>query len=354
MIMKVKPLTVMCLLALPCIAFARKLAPEVEHAMAYGAEARICMKICDGIGAPVSNASVCAVFDMLPKPHSVYGKTDTNGVCVVKGRTNGNKVVFLVGKDGYYGSRKEISYVPMGAEHDVRDGKWQPYGTVESIELRKIRNPARSAVSHMREFKYTKAINAWIGFDLEKRDFVQPYGTGEIVDLEVFFDWDGRTFADYRGMAMKIRFAEKFSGYYQSAVNAVSEFKGPYSALPDATYQQDSDFHERVIIDPNAYGRRYDRKFFDENNCWVVRSRCKVDAEGKLVSAHYSVINNMEFGYDKGGVACICVTGAFNPTPNDTNLEDIDTAERSRHFIRQCEPPPPSPKKKKRKSLWPF
>lgn len=350
---RVKETLTLLFLALPCIVFARKLAPEVEYAMAYGAEARICLKICDDIGAPVSNASVCAVFDMLPKPHSVYGKTDTNGVCVIKGRTNGNKVVFLVGKDGYYGSRKEISYVPMGAEHDVRDGKWQPYGTVESIELRKIRNPARSAVSHMREFNYTKAINAWIGFDLEKRDFVQPYGTGEIVDLEVFFDWDGRTFADYSGMAMKIRFAEKYSGYYQSAVNAVSEFKGPYSALPDATYQRDSDFHERVIIDPNAYGRRYDRKFFDENNCWVVRSRCKVDAEGKLVSAHYSVINNMEFGYDKGGVACICVTGAFNPTPNDTNLEDIETAKRSRHFIRQCEPPPQSPKKK-RKTIWPF
>ena len=137
--MKVKPLTVMCLLALPCIAFARKLAPEVEHAMAYGAEARICMKICDDIGAPVSNASVCAVFDMLPKPHSVYGKTDTNGVCVVKGRTNGNKVVFLVGKDGYYGSRKEISYVLMGAEHDVRDGKWQPYGEKRTLIVKRPR-----------------------------------------------------------------------------------------------------------------------------------------------------------------------------------------------------------------------
>jgi hypothetical protein len=349
---KVKTLIVMCFLTLPCIAFARKLAPEVEHAMAYGAEAKISLKICDDKGVPVSNASVCAGFDMLPRPHSVYGKTDTNGVCVVKGKTNGNKVVFLVGKDGYYGSRKEISYVPMWKEHDVKDGKWQPYGAVESMELRKIRNPAHLTVSYSHEFNNTKVINAWIGFDLEKRDFVQPYGKGEIADLEVLFDWDGKTFADYRGIAMKIRFTEKFSGYYQCVGKTVSEFKGPYFALPDATYQQDADFHERVIIDPNAYGRRYDRKFFDENNCWVVRSRCKVDAEGNLVSAHYSIVYNIEFGYDKGGGVCICVTGAFNPTPNDTNLEDVETAKRSRFFIRHCEPPPSS--KKKRKSLWPF
>ena len=353
MTMNAKSLLALLLLVLPCVVSARKLAPEVERAMAHGAEAEICLKVRDDKGAPVPNASVCAGFDMLPKPHSVYGKTDTNGVCVVKGKTNGNKVVFLVGKAGYYGSRMEISYVPMGKEHDVKDGKWQPYGAMENIELRKIRNPAHLSVAFERVFSNTKAINAWIGFDMEKRDFVQPHGKGENVDFEVFFDWDGKWFPDYTGMGKRIRFTDKFSGYYQCAVNAVSEFKGPYSALPDGLYQQEADFFERVIFDPDSYGRRYERKSFDKSKCWVVRSRCKVDAEGNLLSAHYSVIYNIEFGCDKDGIACICVTGAFNPTPNDTNLEDVETAERSRHFIRQCEPPPP-PRKKKRESLWPF
>ena len=338
--MNVKATLAILLLALPYAVFARKLAPEVERAMAYGADAKICLKVCDDTGTPVTNASVCAGFDMLPTPHSVYGKTDTNGVCVVKGKTNGNKVRFLVGKEGYYGSQKKFSYIPMGAEHDVKDGKWQPYGYIENIELRKIRNPGHLSAAFMREFNNTKKINSWIGFDFEKRDFVRPHGRGEIADFEVLFDWDGRTFADYRGMAMKIRFTNNFSGYYQCVINEVSEFKGPYSALPDATYQHDADFYERVINDPNAYGRRYDRKFFDENKCWIVRSRCKVDAEGNLVSAHYSVVNNIEFGYDKDDIVCICVSGTFNPVPNDTNLEDIETAKRSRHFIRHCEPPP--------------
>ena len=196
--MKVKFLLVLLLLALPCVAFARKLAPEVEHAMAYGAEAKICLKVCDDTGASVSDASVCAGFDMLPKPHSVYGKTDTNGVCVVKGKTNGNKIVFFVGKDGYYGSSKNITFIKMGEEHGVEDGKWQPYGALETIELRRIRNPAPLMSAYMREFNTTKVINAWLGFDFEKRDFVHPYGNGEIKDFEVMFDWDGRSFADYR------------------------------------------------------------------------------------------------------------------------------------------------------------
>ena len=346
--MKVKSLFALLLLAQSCVAFARKLAPEVEHAIAYGAEAKLCLKVRDDMGLPVSNASVRTYLDMLPVPHSVYGKTDTNGVCVVKGKTNGNKIEFFVGKEGYYGSSKEIIFIKKGEEHDVKDGRWQPYGAIETIELRRIRNPVNLAVAYMREFNNTEVINAWIGFDLEKRDFVQPHGKGEKVDFEVFFDWDGKWLPDYTGMGKKIRFTEKFSGYYQCAVNAVSEFKGPYSALPDATYQQYADFFERVIIDPNAYGRQYERKSFDKNSCWVVRSRCEVDAEGNLVSAHYSVINDIAFGCDKGGVACICVIGAFNPIPSDTNLEDIETAKRSRHFIRQCEPPQP-PERNRRK-----
>ena len=327
------------LLVVPYAVFARKLAPEVEHAMAYGAETKICLKICDDMGLPISNASVRTYFDMLPVPHSVYGKTDANGVCVVEGKTNGNKVEFFVGKEGYYGSRKEISYVLIRKEHDVKDGKWQPYGAVENIELRKFHNPVNLSVAYECKFNATRAINTWIGFDLKKRDFVQPYGEGEIADFEVFFDWDGKWLPEYTGMTKKIRFVDKYSGYYKCSANTFSEFKGPYSASPEAEYMQEVVFYEHVIIDPNAYGRRYERKTFDKDNCWVVRSRCQVDDEGCLVSAHYSVINNIAFGCDKGGVACMCVTGAFNPTPNDTNLEDIETAKRARNFIRLCESP---------------
>lgn len=123
-----KWLLALVLWAIPWLTNAGKLTPEVIRAMSNGAKAKFVLRVNDDVGRPVSNASVCVFFDLLPTPYSAYGKTDTNGICVVEGKTNGNKIRFQVGKDGYYGSRKEITYVEMGKEHDVKNGKWLPYG----------------------------------------------------------------------------------------------------------------------------------------------------------------------------------------------------------------------------------
>ena len=60
---------------MPCVLLSGQLKPEVERAMAYGAEAKICLKVHDDTGQPVSNASVAVVFDMMPSPHSVLRAT---------------------------------------------------------------------------------------------------------------------------------------------------------------------------------------------------------------------------------------------------------------------------------------
>ncbi|MBP5319884.1 MAG: hypothetical protein J6334_02765, partial [Kiritimatiellae bacterium] len=128
-------------LFLPGIVSARKLKPEVERAMANGAMAKIHLKVLDEKGIIVTNASVRVAMDMPKGEYAIYGRTDTNGLCVVQGKTNGNYIDFLVGKDGYYGSHKRVSFVPMGEEHDVKENKWQPYGDKLEIVLNKVRNP---------------------------------------------------------------------------------------------------------------------------------------------------------------------------------------------------------------------
>ena len=342
--MKIKTLTVMCLLALPCVVLARKLAPEVEHAMAYGAEAKICLKVCDDTGAPVSNASVCAGFDMLPRPHSAYGKTDTNGVCVVKGKTNGNKVVFLVGKDGYYGSRKEISYVPMATEHDVRDGKWQPYGAVESIELRKMHNPQKLVTCGA--FFSIPSTNSWIGFDMEKKSFVKPFGAGDVSDIEIYAEWDGLPPWESCYCQGDLLLRGVFCGGYYVGNVSDSDFPYPYAAERHSEYQEDKvHIVNRNGTPPNLSATRIP---FRLNSSLVIRTRCLLDENGNLKSANYGRINDFRISPDSRGLATLSISYTFNPTPNDTNLEDIDTAERSRHFIRQCEPPQP-PDRNRRK-----
>ena len=93
------------------------------------------------------------------------------------------------------------------------------------------------------------------------------------------------------------------------------EFR-PYMAKSAANYAQNAKFSEQVRDDGEI-----DESHFNKANCWVLRSRCKVDENGNLISANYSVIHDIVFSCKKGGMGGFSVTGAFNPTPNDTNLE---------------------------------
>ena len=342
---RVKETLTLLFLALPCIVVARKLAPEVEYAMAYGAEAKICLKVFDDAGAPVSNASVRAAFDMLPDPHSTYGKTDTNGICVVNGTTNGNNIEFMVGKDGYYGSSKKITFVKMGTEHAVQDGKWQPYGDVQKIVLRRMINPC--SLVDTEKWISVPRTNEWLRFDMRIGDFVHPYGTGKKSDFEVKVEWDGLSASQCRLCTATVRFvAEKCGGYF-ARKSEESEFPFDYqvntSKIFDVSFEainRNGDFHQT-------------HHPFPKNEVFVTRTRCEFNANGEMVSANYGVVRRFDIYPSRNSVAIIDYSGAFNPTPNDTNLEDIEIAKRSRHFIRQCEPPPPSPKKK-RKTIWPF
>ena len=118
-------------------------------------------------------------------------------------------------------------------------------------------------------------------------------------------------------MSVKIRFTEPFGGYYAYDINRDSEFKGPYLASPSSIHLTEADFYERVFDN----GERREQKHFNTGKCWIVRSRCKVSPDGKLVEANYSVIYDIVFTCKSGGYGGFCITGAFNPTPNDTNLE---------------------------------
>lgn len=333
--MKAKRAFVLLLLVLPYVLSARKLAPEVEHAMLYGAEAKLCLKICDDMGLPVSNASVRTYFDMLPVPHSVYGKTDTNGICVVKGKTNGNKIEFLVGKDGYYGSRKETSYIPMGKEHAVKDGKWQPYGAEERVELRKIRKPRK--LVDCRTFFSLPSTNAWVGFDMEKKSFVKPFGEGDVSDFEIYAEWDGLPPWKSCFCRGKMRIQGDFCGGYYVENVPESEFPYPYIAKLPSEYQERS----VSVVNRNGSPPKLSatRVPFRQNSSLVTRTRCVLDEYGNLKCANYGRIVDFRISPDRSGHATLRISYVFNPTPNDTNLEDVETARQARHFIRHCEPP---------------
>ena len=300
------------------LVFSREYSSNLINAMRNGANANIEIHVADEDRNPVPSAKIRVFMGMNFRERGYWleGVTDTNGVFVIDGKTTGNEIEIYLSKCGYYDSYKKLCFVGMGNEREVKDGKWQPYAEKLCIALNHRRNPIPMSSISSKKFVLTKAINTWLGYDLNKHDYVSPYGKGEVADLELFFNWDGEWYPKYKGMELKIRFLGPCSGYYCCPKNDVSVFNGPYTAQLNAQYGQYATFFERVVSE-----RKRERKLFNSANCWVVRSRCKVDECGKLVSAHYSVLYDIGFCCEEGSTAGFYFLGAFNPIPNDTNLE---------------------------------
>mgnify|MGYP003292820156 CR=1 FL=1 len=311
-----KSIVVFCMVNCIFALYAAKKDAEYSSARKNGAEAKIQLSVADDVGMGVSNVSVRVFMGMnfRPKGYWIKGTTDENGIFVVQGKTCGDEIEIFISKNGYYDSYEKLCFAEIGKEHNVDNGKWQPYGKKYNMVIRKIRKPQAIGVGG--EYIFTKMLNQWLGFDMQMYDFVYPYGNGKVPDFEIKIDWDGKWLPDYTGMGISIRFVAPFSGYYEVPVQSVSKLKGPYAVDNEKEYRKTAQFFEKVV---NSFERI--RKPYDQNKCWVVRSRCNVDKDGNLTSSSYSVIHKISFCGEINGSGGVCVIGAFNPTPNDTNLE---------------------------------
>ena len=291
---------------------------DFYHAIQYGATAKLTVRVVDDIEQPVSGAIIEARFDPAfntsGEVKSFIG--DTNGIVEVSGRT-GKSISVRVTKDGYYGSTEEIGYVALG--QGVKGNKWQPWNMTKTIVLRPIKKPSAVKVP-IENWRITNVTNQWIGFDIERYDFVKPHGKGEVVDMDIKIDWDGRRGANSSGIDVSIRFAPKYAGgYYQDRL-MYSDFKEAYFASTNATYQKEFRFFEHPIRDARGNISRFEKNVFDKTKVLVIRSRCVIDEKGELKEARYSQIYNFRFSCEDTG-GCIMFQPIFNPTPNDTNLE---------------------------------
>ena len=293
-----------------------------QEAYQKGAEAKVVFRVLDDGGAPVQGATVDVFFDMADRSKGcrVVVRTDTNGVCVAEAKTKGVLKV-KVSRDGYYSTRDEICFITMGQEHEVKKGKWQPWGMVKYVALLPIKNPI-ARIADTPDWKWTKELNKWIGFDLMKYDFVKPYGEGEDSDMEVMFEWDGAwRQKDYKGMSLRLRFTQKFSGGYYMDKTPGSEFSGIYHAKTNGNYKGEFSFSDKVATrDRRGHVTSWERHFFDVSKVLVVRSKCKLDEGGALKSANYFQLSDIQYACDERGAA-VKFLSIYNPTPNDTNLE---------------------------------
>lgn len=325
----------------------------LAKARRYGAQAKECLRVVDQDGMPVADARIWGGLqtgegynDFIP----IQGNTNTNGEYVIQGRCT-NIIRCDITKEGYYDS--EFSLSNYGYRHTFEEGKWLPYGEMTTIVLKKITSPI--PMKHAKP-NLTPPPNSgeWCGYDIEHRQWVSKESVGLHSDMLVKITTESKDDVSDFQAVMEISFTNNpYAGAYLMQKDKYSEMKSVYRADTNATYQASFKFiyerHPIIREKPVKHisGMNETDTRLDANSYLVFRTRTEVDADGKLISAHYGKIYGVwEFF---GGMRAANVQ--FNPTPNDINLEDSETAERTLTRKRQREEPP---YKKKRKSLWPF
>ena len=309
--------------------------PEVQEAQRNGAKAKIVYRVVDDTGTPITNTVVQGTWqnDYPRKTWKENFVTDDKGVFVAKGKVGG-KFSCHIWRAGYYSSCAGVNFHwREGVSPLVKDGKWQPYGEVKTIILKRKKNPIDLQCHVWGSCGYNAPVtNEWVGLDFEKGQWCSPYGAGEHEDALVRFSgaviddftWDTVTEVSFTNVP--------YAGYYEMSKDVFSDMKSCYAASTNGASYVD---RTMTFISHGARGISPNHQTTDklaENKYIVFRTRCVVDDEGKLVSAHYGKL----MGEFNGGFMALgfhCAYGDqcgifFNPTPNDPNLEDMETINR--------------------------
>jgi len=280
--------------------------------------------VVDNHGEPVEDAKSEVAFATYRKNGEkiVRGLTTKDGKFKARGSSNHSTFV-TVEKDGHYRSR--IEKLKANTDYDL------------TVVLPRIRNP-RPLVTNvstvLQEFPELPLFDTWIGFDLEKADWVAPHGKGSVVDFNIYTSKEFLGFAvterrmvairerytefsedEFRlywgiwEVSLRLTFPESRSGIFESPEYfGYSEMPMPHQA-PNTVYRSEWGWdHNRIMIsDGRNAGKGY-----------LMKTRVEIDDEGDEISANYSKFLGIPW-FDIGGT--IRWEYYFNPDPNDRNLE---------------------------------
>ena len=305
-----KPMTILTLLSLwPAL---------------FGYEIKMC--VVDDTGAPVEGANVAIEFLAPRQENSVahHGTTGPDGKFAAQGRSL-IEVYMEANKKGHYEAR--VNGLSPKKDHDQR------------IVLPRVINPVPLFALQVGVF--IPAQNEWLGFDFEAADWVAPHGKGKVADIRFRFrnefqgwkdnvkdldeeiafskrsfaarkeEWTLEKFKIVAGKwdgELEISFPGENEGLFEETrFLAYSQMRLPHAA-PAQGYVQTWRYTSKSYSPPTTR----------ENVGFFLRTRVRLDHDGKIVSANYAKI--------MGDIYCTATgilrfTYYFNPTPNDRNLE---------------------------------
>ncbi len=295
-----------------------------------GTEVRL--RIVDENQTPLPDAQVLIAFTtpLIGAEKRFEGLSDAQGFFRGSGKAIGS-VFVRASKEGYYPAR--IERLPNDRDLD------------EIVVLPKISEPipllARLVGVGKRDVDGQpgglQPDGEIIGFDFAMGEMVAPYGAGKVADIlfKICNEFNGWKYSDvdlqelrqhpYNRGKSEVELRRQmgkwsavleitFPGEHEGLVEEQTHFLS-YSLLKLPHHAPAGGYLPRWHYTASTYSpstARTDVGFF-------IRTRVKLDKEGKIISANYAkVMGDFRLDARNGGVG---FTYYYNPTPNDRNLE---------------------------------
>ena len=232
--------------------------------------------------------------------NTIKGVAGPNGEFSAQGSTS-RYCHYVAWGDGYYTSGDMYTFTKRSFLN-----RWKPWNPTVEVKLKEARNPVPMYAKRT-QFIKVPILDMPVGYDLEKGDWVTPYGKGTVSDF-VFNchiryvnndDWDS---------SFNLTFTSEDDGIqaYTPPEDDFSSFRWPYEA-PEEGYQKDltrSGFWHPDGKHKPEYGSK---------QRYIFRVRTKRDEAGKITEARYGKMPD-DIVFSRSGK--ISFTYYFNPSDN--------------------------------------
>lgn len=239
--------------------------------------AKVSVRVVDEVGNPITNADVTVSFDIYRDRKVFEGQTDTNGLFSAESTTMPH-VSLLAEKKGFYMSGRTVMFKMLNDDQT----RYEPWNETYHLTLR-----PKKDVKEMTRKLIDRAIipnfGTAIGFDLEKGDWVAPYGTGVSKDFIFTAEKENGCASSYI-----LSFSNGKDGIQEcQLMDTTSIYRWPYEAPLDG-YMGVLKKEIRYSFDKKVSQDFALKKDSDVNYIFRVRTKC--DQDGNVVSALYGKI----------------------------------------------------------------
>jgi hypothetical protein len=266
---------------------------------------RVTVKVVDEHSQPLNNADVEVWYHVGNKQTANKGKSNDKGEYVSTGEGMLPQVTINSRSQGYY-----ESCVIYKFDKKSMFNRWEPWNPTVEVVLKKKRNPVAMVVNGG-IIKLPK-LDSPVGYDLEKGDWVAPYGVGAVNDFIFTFHAVSRAYTDYE-CNFTLTFSNEDDGIqeYYFGEKDQSSYRWPFLA-PESGYA--SKLYREKSDSPQSNLKSNEKK----KASYIYRVRTQKDKDGKIVGAIYGKIRK-EFEFGPNGTILF---GYFLNPDGTRNLEE--------------------------------